>query len=89
MEKETKEIVEKQEALPTKNQPYIKKYNGNGEVINPIEQDKPYLHNTLITRQMRRGNIRIIPVQLSNDKFSFEKQRKVKSQKRISDWITI
>lgn len=89
MEKDKIEVAEKKEEIPTKNQPYIKKYDEKGEISNPIEKDKPYLHNTLITRQMRRGNVRIIPVQLSNDKFSFEKQRKVKSQKRKNDWVII
>lgn len=89
MEKDTIEVAEKKEEIPTKNQPYTKKYDEKGEISNPIEKDKPYLHNTLITRQMRRGNVRIIPVQLSNDKFSFEKQRKVKSQKRKNDWVII
>ncbi len=35
------------------NKPYVKKYDGNGILINPITKDKPYLHVTRTTSSQK------------------------------------
>jgi len=54
--------------------PYVKKYDSNGNILNPL----PYYHNlTSSTRQIRRGNHRIVFSSITN---SFVIERRVKSQ---------
>lgn len=55
-------------------QTYVKKYDSNGNVINQL----PYYHNpTSSTRQIRRGNHRIVFSSITN---SLVIERRVKSQ---------
>lgn len=45
------------------NKPYVKQYDENGEVINPITKDSPYLHsfnNGAFRRKLNRGKYKII-----------------------------
>lgn len=45
-----------------KNVPYVKKFDSNGNIENPITKDNPYLNNLThnSTRRIRRGTNKIV-----------------------------
>lgn len=61
--------------------PYVKEYNSNGDVINEITKETPYLHEQAPSREMRRGHVRVVPVNIAGQMI-FITQRKAKSSKK-------
>lgn len=57
------------------NKPYVKQYNSNGEVTNPITKKEPYLHshlNNQIRRKITRGKYEVLTETIT-DKLTGEK----------------
>jgi len=61
--------------------PYVKQFDENGVITNPITKQDAYIHNPLPSRQMRRGHVRVIPMQVGQEMI-FITQRKAKSSKK-------
>jgi hypothetical protein len=74
------EIVEKE--YTEKNIPYIKKYDGTGEVI---DKEKSYYNTSSSTRALRRGKKRINFTLFGGKLFPYL-ETKTKSAKRKSNW---
>lgn len=61
--------------------PYVKQFDENGVITNPITKQDAYIHNPLPSRQMRRRHVRVIPMQVGQEMI-FITQRKAKSSKK-------
>lgn len=61
--------------------PYVKQFDADGNITNPITKQDAYIHDPLPSRQMRRGHIRVIPIQVGQEMI-FITQRKAKSSKK-------
>lgn len=73
-----------------KNKPYVKEYDViTGELINVIDKYSPYLNENPETRQMRRGNEKliIVPIQTKDgNSYTTRLLKRTKSQKRKQNW---
>lgn len=71
--------------MKTQNIPYIKKYDENGIVLNPITKEKPY-NSGISKRQFYRGHRKIEVSNFLVDRFGNPKIT-VKRKNRKGKWI--